>query len=256
MIKISKSVLIFGLLAIFTGYFKNFLIIYGIIIIHEASHALCAYFLGEKIEFLKIHAYGGNLLTETHINKPLRKEFFIIIAGPLSHLIIYLLNYLLLRECLILMHTYNLIKSYNTVILLFNLLPIWPLDGGKLLFLLINKFFPFKKSHLMIIKFSLINLFLIYLWYKRFTLNILIIIIFLIFSILKEYKNHNFLFNRFLLERYLNNYDFKRFKIIFDKNLKRSTNKYFRDYYHITKIDENIYLEKEVLKSVFETNKN
>lgn len=75
-------------------------------------------FLGEKIEFLKIHAYGGNLLTETHINKPLRKEFFIIIAGPLSHLIIYLLNYLLLRECLILMHTYNLIKSYNTVILL------------------------------------------------------------------------------------------------------------------------------------------
>ena len=54
-----------------------------------------------------------------------------------------------------------------------------------------------------------------------------ILFLFLIKSILFEYRNFNYKFNKFLLERYINNYGFKKYKIIHNINFIK------RDFYHI-----------------------
>lgn len=57
----------------------------------------------------------------------------------------------------------------------------------------------------------------------------------------EEYKNIKYLYNKFCIERILNNYTYRRFKIINNiLHLKRETNHY------IIK-DGNIYSEEEVL---------
>ena len=48
--------------------------------------------------------------------------------------------------------------EYNLYILLFNLLPIFPLDGSKIFNLFLNQLFSFKKSHIYSIILSIIML--------------------------------------------------------------------------------------------------
>ena len=74
------------------------------------------------------------------------------------------------------------IITYHYGILAFNLLPIYPLDGGKLLNIMLNNFMPykisFKTSIIISYLFIVIYLFLSY----PLKLNSLIITIFLISS--------------------------------------------------------------------------
>src|SRR5699024_5502547 len=81
---------------------------------------------------------------------------------------------------------------YNTIILLFNLLPIWPLDGGKLLLLLFSTFLPYRKAHCTIIISSIVIslvLLLLQLLYFPFTLSTFLIILFILFENRTEWRN-------------------------------------------------------------------
>ena len=42
------------------------------------------------------------------------------------------------------------VKKYNKYILMFNLLPIYPLDGGRLLKIVCDKIFTYKNSKIVI----------------------------------------------------------------------------------------------------------
>ena len=140
---------------------------------------------------------------------------------------------------------YNLFKLYNTSIFIFNLIPIPPLDGYNILNLLFNKLFSYKISLYISIFSSLI--FLTFLIYK-FPKTSYILISFLIYKIYEEYKNIKYLYNKFCIERIINNYTYRRFKIINNiLHLKRETNHY------IIK-DGNIYSEEEVLLKKYNKN--
>ena len=67
-------------------------------------------------------------------------EFLILIAGPLFQNIAYFI--------LIYLFPYDkeLILIYHISLLVFNLLPIYPLDGGKLVNILLSSKLSFKKS--------------------------------------------------------------------------------------------------------------
>src|SRR5699024_4124906 len=95
------------------------------------------------------------------------------------------------------------ILYYNTAILIFNLLPIWPLDGGKLLLLYLSMKFPYKKAYNNKILFSLIGscLFVCF-QYLHITISSILIMIFLIMENRKEWKHRHYVFMRFLLNRY------------------------------------------------------
>src|SRR5699024_9582977 len=109
-------------------------------------HFLMARLLGWRIEKLMLWFFGGVMVTDEHLSRPIYEEFLVVIAGPLQHVFIYIgLFYfgdLLLGEQL-LTEAYQ----YNIWILLFNLIPIWPLDGGKCVQLGLTSLFPFKTAY-------------------------------------------------------------------------------------------------------------
>lgn len=190
---------------VITGHFKEISIIFLIVFIHEMGHVLAAHFFKWRIKEVILLPFGGVASLDEYGNRPLHEEFIVLIAGPIQHLVLLGLFWLLHTNGFINDYTYHLFLINNAMILAFNLLPIWPLDGGKLLFLLLSIHIPFKKAHKLgiitslglLIIFSLMTFF-----YSTFHLNLIVIQIFLIFSLIDAWKKRGFVQIRFLLERF------------------------------------------------------
>ena len=224
------------------GALKVIILLGTLIIIHEFGHLLVAKLFKWKIDKIKIYIFGGCVKFNESLNKPIYEEFLILIAGPLFQMLGFLFLTLLYNEGLIFYKDYLTIKSYNYTLLSFNLLPIYPLDGGKIFNLICNYLFNYKLGNKFVIIISYILSIVILIFNKNY--NLFLMIILLIIEITRYLKNQNFIYNRFLLERYLNNYSFKRYKVI------NNYNKMYRDKRHIIK--EDFYItEKEYLKKYF-----
>lgn len=212
------------LVSFFTGYFKQLFTLLTIILIHELGHVLISQLLKWNIEKIVILPFGGITIFNELLNKPLIEEFLILIAGPLFQLIFYLL-----------FNNINIyFNPYNYGLFIFNFLPIYPLDGYKLWMIIFSKYLPYKVvNYLMLI----ISLIFIILGIKLNLVNILIYL-FLLIGLIKEYINLKYKYNKFLLERYLYKFNFKKIKNI------NNINYFYKDYYHYIKLmPEEKYLE-------------
>ncbi len=192
-------------LAIVTAHFKELLLLFMIVFVHEMGHAICAHFFSWRIRRIMLMPFGGVAELDEHGNRPLKEELFVILAGPIQHIWMGAVAYGLYSLSIISRETMELFMFHNLVIMFFNLLPIWPLDGGKLLFILFSLRFPFYRSHQFMLYLSCgaVALFicgLLYMWPTQ--LNLWMIISFLIFSLVMEWRKRHFVFMRFLLERY------------------------------------------------------
>ena len=81
---------------------------------------------------------------------------------------------------------YHMFMEFNLMVLVFNLLPIWPLDGGKLIYLWRSKKESFPVAHQKTIVISIISLaafFISLLWIQPTNINLWVITSFLSFSL-------------------------------------------------------------------------
>lgn len=107
------------------------LIVFISILIHELAHAWMANRKGYKVYQISIDMLSGS--AEMDINQiPERDSIPIIFAGPLSNLILSLFSFSLLS---VFPSNDFLIQSIliNFLIFAFNILPIYPMDGGRIL---------------------------------------------------------------------------------------------------------------------------
>ncbi len=217
-----------------SGLFKEFLIFLSLIIVHELGHILNALLYKWQIEKIVILPFGGLTIFNEKINRPLKEEFLITISGPLAQI-----GYCYLFRNII---TYNhLLETFNNNLLVFNLLPIIPLDGSKLLNIFLCKIFPFKKTIVINIILSVIT---IILFISKITSLTFVLILFLLLNkIINEYKIRNHLFNKFLFERYLYNFKFKKMKFIKSDNV----DKMYKDYQHVFYQNNKYIQEKELI---------
>lgn len=200
--------MIFIVISFLTGTFAELIIILTIVLIHELGHYFVARRFNWRIKSIMLWVFGGVMNTEEHGNRPLHEEALVVIAGPLQNVFIYGLIYLLSLNNLLPTSILELAFYYNTAILLFNLLPIWPLDGGKLLFIILSSLLPYRKAYHFVIIFSIIlSLFIliVQLIFFDFTLSVFFIMIFLLMENRTEWKHRFFVFIRFLLNRYEGN---------------------------------------------------
>ena len=238
--KIHPIYYIVCLICIFTGLFKDFIYITLLIFIHEVGHLVGAIYYKWNIKKVVILPFGGITIFNELINKSLKEEFVILVLGPLFQILFYFI---------LVFYKYNnvLITNYHYSLLLFNLLPIIPLDGSKLINIILNKVFSYKYSHIITIIISLITLSLLFIRTIRMnSLILLIIIIFILIKNIKEIKEHKYLFNKFLYERY--NYHLKFDKIKKIKGIKLEKMK--KEYRHLF-FYKKYYTEKEVLDDYF-----
>ena len=214
----------------------------SLILVHELGHFLTAYFFHWKVDKIILYPYGGCSYFEVDINTSSKEEFFVLMMGPILQIVFtYSLSFLLRQS------DFNFVFSVSKLLLLFNFLPIYPLDGGKLFLLIMSFFgsyyqslkFTFYSSFFFLFVFLLIT----FLFYHSLFWMLLLFTLF--FRLWKEEKNGNYLYRKFLLERYLNTYDFKKEKRISSIYSMR------KGYHHIF-LENGMYMkEEEYLKKYF-----
>ena len=223
---------------VLTGNFNKFFIFFSIIIFHELGHILGGVYYKWKIDKIVVLPFGGLTIFNEDINKPLKEEFIICILGPLFQTIYYLL----VKDIID-------IKTIHYNLLIFNLLPIFPLDGSKIFNIIFNKLFSFKFSLYLTNIISFVIIIGLSLSIK-FNLLFILSMFFLLIKNIKEIKRIKFIFNKFLLERYFKFYNFKKSKTIFDLKLRKMK----REYRHLFFIESKYVTEREILKKTFDLN--
>ncbi|WP_409251511.1 M50 family metallopeptidase [Bacillus sp. SCS-153A] len=192
-------------LAILTAHFTELIMLFIIIFIHELGHGVTAHVFSWRIKRISLLPFGGVAEMDEHGNRSLKEELFVVAGGPLQHLWLMGLGKLLYDATLLSSYHFELFIQLNLMVLLFNLLPIWPLDGGKLLSICLGYKLTFIHAYqwTLILSFAALLLFhAVVLMTAPFHLNLWIILSFLYFSLWVEWKQRKFTFMRFLLERY------------------------------------------------------
>ena len=219
-IKVSKYTYIIVLLALITGQIKELLGLFIIILSHEFGHYFMSKIFKWNIDKIYLYPFGGLIKYNEKIDKPFKEELLIAISGILNQLLIYFIFLLLYKFNIINNYFFNIIKNYNYSILLFNLIPIIPLDGSKILNILLNKIFSFRKSYIIL---NIISIILLIIFIFESNISLLIVILFLIYKIYLNIKNKDLIFNRFILEKYLYKDSYKKiYKINSIKDMKRN----------------------------------
>lgn len=235
-IYIDKLTYLFLLLSVLSASFIQVIIIFSLIIVHELGHLLMAKILKIEIDKIYIYPLGGITKLNMNLNTNPLQESLVLLAGPILQLVFYAIYQLILPEY------QSLIEFYNYQILFFNLLPIYPLDGGKILNIVISSKVPYKLSLKYSIFISYILLIVIILNnIHNLKLNLLIMIFLLLYKLIREGSNIKTIYNKFLLERYLHNYKFKDTVIIND------INEFHRNKSHIIKEKDKYWREKDFL---------
>ena len=132
-IKFHYTYIIIAFGFIITGYFSNLLVFTSIILFHELGHYLIAKINKLNPQEITIYPFGGITQINSLINTKISSELMVALAGVILQTIYYLVIALLHNNHLIRDYIFNLFKTYNYHILVFNLLPIYPLDGSKIL---------------------------------------------------------------------------------------------------------------------------
>lgn len=233
---------------IITGYFPNLIVFTSIIIIHELGHYTIAKLNKLNVEKIIIYPYGGLVKMNNLVNTSINKELKVAISGILFQSIYYLLIVLLYQKGIIREYIFNLFTTYNTSILLFNILPIHPLDGSKIINLLLSKIIPFNIANKLNILISLVTLITItYINYYNFNYTTILILGVILDNLIKYHHQLKYLYNKFLLERYI-------YKITYNKTKKiNKIDNMYKEKYHILKENNAYITEKQALSNKFRT---
>ncbi|WP_431804714.1 site-2 protease family protein [Halobacillus andaensis] len=241
-----------ALSAFMTGAIYEFIILFSIVALHELGHYRAAQAFGWRVSHIEFWLLGGKVVSEEHTTRPVKEQIHVTLAGPIQHVWIFISLQILSFS----IGPHPLLSAaftYNSIILLLNLLPIWPLDGGKLLFYLLSQRMCFKTSLKAALFISIICLFLslgFMIVDHRMTLAGTLLAGFLLLENILEWKRQMYVFMRYIihcLERDVSKLKVKYFKVdpqttvsAVIKNIRAN-----RHHYYVLKHKEGLYIVDE-----------
>jgi len=183
---ISPLFIILAVVMIIMG-FSRYLIFNGIVLlVHEFAHAEMARRKGYQLNSFKLMPYGAALSGDFEGIKP-SDEIFIALAGPVANIILGL-GFVALWWVAPSAYPYTInLVNISFYFALFNLLPLYPLDGGRVLLAGLSIKFPRQKVYkkLRIIGFIMAGIFAVLgflLFYFSYNVSLAIIAIFFFIS--------------------------------------------------------------------------
>ena len=209
-IKIDISTYVIVLLSFLAGYFEYTFLTIIIIIVHEMGHFLTGCFLKLKVKEISLFMFGGVTIFDEDLNLNIFKEILVVVMGPITQIMFYILVYYLYTKGFVSVNTMKKVSKINLLLLSFNLLPILPLDGGKILNNILDLILSYDLAHKVSLAVSFLALPLVFLFDNK--LIIILVFVSLLMRLFEELKCHKFRINKLLLERKLKGIKFKKLR--------------------------------------------
>lgn len=133
-VRIHPLLIVLVLLAVGLGLWRDVVVLFTLVTLHELGHAAVAESLGYEVEEVSLLPFGGVArLSYGDIGFVPRHEVLIAVAGPIVNFLLVLIA-LGLHRVGAWNHSFTQMTiRLNLWIALFNLLPAMPLDGGRIL---------------------------------------------------------------------------------------------------------------------------
>ncbi|MCL6456485.1 MAG: M50 family metallopeptidase [Gorillibacterium sp.] len=192
-------------LSVVTGYFIELLTLFGIVLIHELGHVAAARSFGWRVPEVKLLPFGGVAVTDEGGSVPAREELLVALAGPLQNAMMIGFAFLMIRVGGMDVEWWSYFIKANLLIGAFNLLPIHPLDGGRVLLCLLGYGMSYHRALVACTRISLVMSILLVLGSilpqlsSGLNLNVLAVGLFLFYTNYYGYKQIPFSFLRFLM---------------------------------------------------------
>lgn len=212
--RIDLKIFLFLVIFYFTKQIEIYIIMIIFAIIHELGHLICGLVIGLKPNKIELMPTGLAITFKTNVddyNKKIYKgtefnfkKLIVAFAGPFTNLVMVLIfSFINIEYNLKLMIIYS-----NWLIFFFNLLPIYPLDGGRIIQEILHIKIGLNKSRDIISDVSIIVMIILtsvgsigILYYKN--IAIFFIIMYLWILVINEYRK--FIKRKQLLKT-INNY--------------------------------------------------
>ena len=156
-IKLDLKIFLFLFLFLLTSQLEMYLLLMLFAIIHELGHLAAGLILKFKPEEIKLTPVGLQIqfkvsVEEYKLNNVKSytiKKAIIALAGPLTNFIIATIMIAIAQINIGLQYTYifSLIVYSNLLIAMFNLIPIYPMDGGRVVKEILSIIFGKKKAY-------------------------------------------------------------------------------------------------------------
>ncbi|AJY76066.1 M50 family metallopeptidase [Paenibacillus beijingensis] len=196
------------LMSVLTGYFIELLTLFTLVLIHEIGHVAAARGFGWTVRAVRLLPFGGVAEMEEEPGAPSAEEAVVALAGPLQNVWMGAAAWALGHFGLMDSAAAAYIAEANAILVLFNMLPIYPLDGGRLLKVALSFSFNYYKAlqGSVVVGMALSVLMVGYSIYPLFFgggvhANLLAVGFFLLASNWTQRRNLPFVFVRFLMHR-------------------------------------------------------
>jgi len=119
------------------------------VLLHEFGHSLVAMHFGYRIDSITLWLFGG-VARFTEMPEDWKQEFTIAVAGPIVSVALGVLSYVAFRLVPGTLPTVQFVLAYlaltNVALAVFNMLPGFPMDGGRVLRALLARNRPHARA--------------------------------------------------------------------------------------------------------------
>ena len=146
-IKFHPLFVIFLILLLFSNNILNVASYLICVFLHELGHYVVAQSLGYRLNKISFMPFGASISGKENVFYSLKHEILVSIAGPFVNLILLII-------CLACFWLFPCCYFYlepfyyaNLITLIFNFLPVYPLDGGRVLYAILKKKYKQEQAY-------------------------------------------------------------------------------------------------------------
>ncbi|QQE73289.1 M50 family metallopeptidase [Brevibacillus composti] len=147
-IRIRIHLLFWGVigLSLLMGMFTEVITLFIIVCIHEMGHVAVARELGWTVTEVQLLPFGGVATIEEAYAADPMDEIVVALAGPFMNIVMMAFSWACWSAGFWTEEWALFFLKSNLIIAGFNLLPIWPLDGGRIIQAILCWYLPYRKA--------------------------------------------------------------------------------------------------------------